>query len=1278
MTQSVKRTPKVSLVVVNWNGRDLLKRAVESLLTTDYPNFELLVVDNCSSDGSLKYLSGVANIRVILSQSNVGYPGGCNLGISASSGEYLVLLNNDVEVTPGWLSALINAMEEDTDIGIAAGTLLYPDRRTIQHAGGALSYPLAIASHIGCGEVDLVNFSHIREVDYVTGTAIAVRRSVLTEIGGYDEKFFPSYYEDVDLCKRCQLIGFKVVYVPDSIVIHNESATMRRMNQLRLCAIQKNRYRYIIKHYSESQFFEEFLPAETGAIPAITSIDALMATERACEAIKLRTMEWLPATTSPQSIDRYREAFGKLQELLTLELHLRGDTSRIDSTLINPIYQSIESTNRELAKQFSLLDWDTDLGKLKKYPQLQQLIEKQHAFNYSVVQAIDQQSIFLKALAELRMESAVPELPLMKSDQDELESLTKHAYSTIIAKNYLAHARTFAKSCRQFHPNCAVYVLVVDDYDQFFDPTAEAFTVINLNELKIPNLPEMLLRYSVLELCTAVKPYFLEFLLRKFELTSLCYFDPDIVLYRKPDQIWNALKKCNVLLTPHLLDGSGAGRESSEINILQSGCYNLGFIGVSATPESFRFLLWWQKRLDRHCLADPSRGLFVDQRWVDLAPGLFQGITTLRDPGCNVSYWNLIEREINQDSEQLLFSGSPLTFYHFSGYSPADPKTLSRHRLELRFNDYPKLRSLYDSYREQLIEHGYDAVSSWEYGNDFCKALPFPIPTAARVRWRDWEESHRPFGAGSNDQLLKRFVDWLNLPVEPRSSLRPVLTNLGLALYQSHLDLQQRFPRLRNQDRGRYLKWLISKGEKRFGLTEQFLIPMQRPTRDRAIELLSLKSRFYHSTVDLLFKLGIGTFLLRKIKHTTVMKVHRFFNPLSQRQRSEPEHNQSAAIDHRSSAVDGLNVVGYLKDETGIGEGARSLIRALKSRNYPVSGWEVTSTPYRQKDRSVEYLADGRLFPVTCHYVNADQAQATFNELGQEFFDSRYNIGFWHWELSEFPKDLKGSFSFYDEIWVGSNFIKQALLSHTTVPVHVIGHHITERPVSSFGRSDFGIREDSFAVLFAFDCLSEIERKNPFGAIEAFRKAFANTSDKVTLIIKACNLREFPLARTRIIDELKALSGILIEEYLDREELTGLFQSSDCYLSLHRSEGFGLTIAEAMSNGIPVVATNYSGNTDFMNHTNSFPVNFQLCELNRDFGRYQRGACWAEPNLDHAALQLRLVFSDRARSKRIGELGAKDIASICGELAFSSRVIDRLREIASCSPMNRRLSAVGY
>ena len=226
---------------------------------------------------------------------------------------------------------------------------------------------------------------------------------------------------------------------------------------------------------------------------------------------------------------------------------------------------------------------------------------------------------------------------------------TNRAICTIIAKNYLAFARTLCETYRRLHPEDRCFVVVVDEHKDLIDPAEETFELIGVEELGIPDFyPKFAFKYNITELSTAVKPYLLELLLRRRGVDKLLYIDPDIIVLQKLDRLYEALDRSDIVLTPHLdTDFPDDGRQPDDSTIMRAGMFNLGFLGVNSSENANNFLTWWKSKLFSKCVIDPCAGYFVDQKFVDLALFLFDGIHIEKDTGYNVAIHNLHSRRLS-------------------------------------------------------------------------------------------------------------------------------------------------------------------------------------------------------------------------------------------------------------------------------------------------------------------------------------------------------------------------------------------------------------------------------------------------------------------------------------------------------------------------------------------------------------------------------------------------------------------------------------------------------
>jgi glycosyltransferase involved in cell wall biosynthesis len=288
------------------------------------------------------------------------------------------------------------------------------------------------------------------------------------------------------------------------------------------------------------------------------------------------------------------------------------------------------------------------------------------------------------------------------------------------------------------------------------------------------------------------------------------------------------------------------------------------------------------------------------------------------------------------------------------------------------------------------------------------------------------------------------------------------------------------------------------------------------------------------------------------------------------------------------------------------------------------------------------------------------------SHLGAELFEGRYNIGAWAWELPRFPEKWYDRFAYYDEIWVSTSFIANALAPISPVPVVRIPPVLTSKTVGSreSGRRRLGVSSEEFVYLFVFDFHSHMQRKNPLALIDAFEAAFA-PSDPVRLIIKCVNADADPEGFAAIGARVQGYPIDIHAGYWSSQGLRDLMAACDAYVSLHRSEGTGLTITDAMALGKPVIATSWSGNMDFMDIANSFLVRYELVEIQENIGPFRAGEVWADPSVEHAAEQMRTVFEDREEGRVRGEAARREIETNYSEEKLAGLVRQRLEVVAS-------------
>ncbi len=359
----------------------------------------------------------------------------------------------------------------------------------------------------------------------------------------------------------------------------------------------------------------------------------------------------------------------------------------------------------------------------------------------------------------------------------------------------------------------------------------------------------------------------------------------------------------------------------------------------------------------------------------------------------------------------------------------------------------------------------------------------------------------------------------------------------------------------------------------------------------------------------------------------------------------------------------GINIAGYINGEFGIGEGVRANIRATEAAGIPFVINNFTRSPHRKQDTTYPNFSPDNPHPVNLIQVNADEVATFIKHTGSSYFENKYNIGFWAWELPAFPPEWQPAFERFHEIWTYSNYCAEAISEVSPIPVIKIMPSIA-MPAHLPSREALHLPKDKFIFLFVFDFSSRIERKNTLATIQAFKQAFGE-NDRVLLIVKSSNSNKFTQAQASLNSAVENCANIKhLDGYLSKDKINALLYACDCYISLHRCEGFGLTMAEAMFYGKPVIATGYSSNTEFMNVGNSFLVKYKLIPIEQDCGPYKAGNVWAQPDVEHAADLMRFVFNNSQEAQQIGAIGAEEIKTLLNPQVTGTKIRKRLEYIA--------------
>lgn len=340
------------------------------------------------------------------------------------------------------------------------------------------------------------------------------------------------------------------------------------------------------------------------------------------------------------------------------------------------------------------------------------------------------------------------------------------------------------------------------------------------------------------------------------------------------------------------------------------------------------------------------------------------------------------------------------------------------------------------------------------------------------------------------------------------------------------------------------------------------------------------------------------------------------------------KNKQIHAFDHKHYPQ-GINLIGDIKAETGLGQSVRILASIMDKGNIPfiVRQWELHGNLQRDDNTWNHKIQNKPEYAINLIHIIPETWATDYAMIDNELLDYRYNIAYWLWELEDFPDRWLPCIQTVDEIWTPSEFISRSIRKKTDKPVLTVPYAIEMESKEYLNRDYFGLPRDKFLYLTMYDFISISERKNPQAVIEAYIQAFPIENKDVGLVVKVNHIDEKQLADLR--KQLARYKNIFfIIDNLTRSEVDSLLNACDVLVSLHRSEGFGLPVAEAMALGKPVIATNWSATTEFMDDKCACLVDYKLIRLEKSIGPYEKGNYWADADVEHAAYFMKKLLED--------------------------------------------------
>jgi len=595
----------------------------------------------------------------------------------------------------------------------------------------------------------------------------------------------------------------------------------------------------------------------------------------------------------------------------------------------------------------------------------------------------------------------------------------------------------------------------------------------------------------------------------------------------------------------------------------------------------------------------------------------------VKNPAWNASYWNLHERPLSKKGDTYFADGQPVVFFHFSGFRPNEPDVLSVHQNRYTMRDQPVFAMLADTYRDALKEEGHDTWSKRSYGYDLFED---DVMISRMIR-RAYEElgGAKRF-AYPHAVNATSFRSWIQIPSHPGSPI----TNLHLSIWRMSLEAQGRFPDPSGKDAASFANWMLKERRRELSLDPFFTKSLTTlsffPRRSARIWIKHI--------VQLRHIFGPYQVFCRIVKKMIGRELYDKMKP-----RRHHGFGSSYFRLHRTDLrPQGLTVVSAVTAENGIAEGARGLVRACVHATIPTEHIDSRTAPGRQS--FISPLRRKIWYDTTVLIGGADEIGEIVQRTEFIIGPNQKIIAYLPWESQLLDETCVKGLNAFDEVWTPSTFARDILEKHLVTPIKVLPHVIDVSSAQLPEIKSFELKIGVFTCVFVFDFYSYVQRKNPSGVLESFTKAFGHDASAQLLIIGAHG-DDFPMERKAMEEEVGRHPNVFFEKsWLPRSAILGIIQRADCYVSLHRSESFGLTIAEAIALGTPTVATDFGGCTDFLIPETGWPIPYSPLTLNTDLGPYQKGTVWANADTDVAADALRAIRSNDPETKKRAANGA--------------------------------------
>jgi len=637
--------------------------------------------------------------------------------------------------------------------------------------------------------------------------------------------------------------------------------------------------------------------------------------------------------------------------------------------------------------------------------------------------------------------------------------------------------------------------------------------------------------------------------------------------------------------------------------VADAGVVNRRIVALRRGAGAERLLASWPTVADGADDQSPPE-LVADsvQRHLDRFATLDDAACVLQDPGLGVAYWNVPMRTITRVDGVLMAGDTVLRLLDVSGFDPGQPGLPWPMQTRFKPSANPELSRLLDAHGHALRQEVVEPGPDRPSLRHDHHGRPLDVFLRGLIAEAVAEAAVK--SPPWTPKGARELDTWLNEPGERGASFG--ISRYHYAIWEEQRDLRGAYPFLDGPDGPGYVGWLLAYG-----------------ARD----------------------LGIPPALLP----------------------------QSGAVGAAAGPGEdpvppwGVNVAGFFRSELGLGEAARLLIAGLDAATVPALPVQGALVPSCRQEAEFAATAPAESpYPINIVCMNGDSIPVFARELPSTFFSERHTIALWWWEIvGAFPEGWNEAFEYVDEIWVATDHILQAVAPHSPKPVLKMPMPVTLPRLQPFDRASLGLPAEGFTFLYMFDYNSTAARKNPVGHVEAFKRAFPPGSGP-KLVLKCINGDKLPAQHERTLLAVDGHPDItIIDRYVSADEKNAMLAACDCYVSLHRSEGFGLTPAEAMALGKPVIATRYGGTLEFMTDETAYLVDHRPVAVGPGAHPYPPTGIWVEPDIDHAAALMRRVVERPAEAREVGRRAARYIAEHHSPVVAGRAMRQRLETVYS-------------